>query len=65
MERLYRPPFKEVSPTLRSDAGDNQPSVAFAQNQREEVRDLNGVASALNAERRMHEQTSIAYEKND
>jgi len=52
-----------VSPTLKGCAsGLNQaPSVvAFAQNQRDEVRDLNGVAGALSAEPGMKQQTFIA-----
>lgn len=44
-------------------SGQNQQSVfvpiAFAQNQREEVRDLRGVAVALNAEHGTHQQTYI------
>jgi DNA (cytosine-5)-methyltransferase 1 len=37
-----------------------QTSMAFAQNQREEVRDLNGVAVALQAEPGTHQQTFLA-----
>ena len=40
--------------------GNNMPLVAFAQNQRDEVRDLHGVAGALDAETGMKQQTYIA-----
>lgn len=40
--------------------GNNMPLVAFAQNQRDEVRDLHGVAGALAAEPGMKQQTYIA-----
>lgn len=40
--------------------GNNMPLVAFAQNQRDEVRDLHGVAGALAAETGMKQQTYIA-----
>lgn len=36
-------------------------TIAFAQNQREEVRNINGIAVALNAEPGTHQQTYIAY----
>ena len=35
--------------------------IAFAQNQREEVRDLNDIALCLNAEPGTHQQTFIAF----
>jgi DNA (cytosine-5)-methyltransferase 1 len=53
---------EEVSPTLSAaPSGSNQvPNiVAFAQNQRDEVRDLHGVAGALAAEPGMKQQTYI------
>ena len=52
--------YEEVSGTLRAEPGDNRMSiVAFAQNQRDEVRDLNDVAGALSAEPGMKQQTFI------
>ena len=52
------------APTLRAEMHGNVPmvmeSIAFAQNQRDEVRNLNGVAGALAAEPGMKQQTFIA-----
>lgn len=53
----------EKSPTLASEAGGNSvPSicVAFAQNQRNEIRDLHGIAGSLAAQPGMKQQTYIA-----
>ena len=52
-----------VAPTLQAQmgtGGNNTPMVAFAQNQRDEVRDLNDLAGALAAEPGMKQQTYIA-----
>lgn len=53
---------EERAPTIRAAAGGNSVPVilAFAQNQRDEVRDLNGVAVALQAEPGTHQQTFLA-----
>lgn len=54
----------DVFPTLRAEGGGQAvayvPFIAFTQNQREEVRDLGEVASALSAEHGTHQQTYIA-----
>lgn len=57
---------EDVAPTLRAMAhrdshvnGGGQVAVAFAQNQRDEVRDLGDVAGALNAEPEMKQQTYV------
>ena len=62
---------EETTPTLQArmgTGGNNTPMVAyesnviaFAQNQRDEVRNLNDVAGALQAEPGMKQQTFIAY----
>lgn len=61
-----------ITPTLEAGAGEggnNMPLVldttAFAQNEREEVRDLNDVAGAVSAESGTHQQTYVAqtYQK--
>ncbi len=53
----------ELAPTIRGGAsGTNQvPTIAFPQNQRDEVRDLNDLAGALAAEPGMKQQTYVAY----
>ena len=50
----------EISPTLRANSHQHEPVIAFAQNQREEVRDLGGKAGALAAEAGAHQQTYVA-----
>ena len=52
----------EKSPTLRGGEGGNQKPVvlAFTQNQRDEIRDLNDVSGSLPAETGTHQQTYIA-----
>lgn len=53
----------EVSSTLRAQEHGHQPAViAFAQNQREEVRDVGGKAVSLAAEAGMHCQTFVALD---
>jgi DNA (cytosine-5)-methyltransferase 1 len=53
----------EVSGTLRAQEHGHQPAViAFAQNQREEVRDVGGKAVSLAAEAGMHCQTFVALD---
>ena len=49
---------EELAPTLATSHG-GEPVVAFAQNQREEVRDLDGKAGALAAEPGIHQQTFV------
>lgn len=49
---------EELAPTLATSHG-GEPVVAFAQNQREEVRDLGGKAGALAAEPGIHQQTFV------
>ncbi len=50
----------DVAPALRADPGDNHPTVlVFAQNQRNEVRDLHDVAGSLAAEPGMKQQTFV------
>ena len=55
----------DVSPTLntvdRHGVAVTEP-IAFAQNQRDEVRNLNDVATALHAEAGMHQQTFVVTE---
>ena len=54
---------ENLCPTITAAAGmsgNNQPVIAFAQNQREEVRDLGGKAGALAAEAGAHQQTYVA-----
>ena len=51
---------EEVSPPILSDSHGTPHAVAFTQNQREEVRDLEDVATAISAEPGMHQQTYIA-----
>jgi len=52
---------KEKSPTIRGGEGGNQKPVvlAFAQNQRDEVRDLNDLSGALAAETGIKQQTYV------
>lgn len=74
MSRLASPHYwEEMSPTLRAEMGDNQAAVAippredeadviaFATNQRSEVRDLGDKAVALSAEPGTNQQTYLAY----
>lgn len=74
MSRLKSPHYwEEMSPTLRAEMGDNQAAVAippredeadviaFATNQRSEVRDLGDKAVALSAEPGTNQQTYLAY----
>ena len=54
-----------IGQTLRTPCGGDSTMAnvvieAFAQNQREEVRDLNGIAVTLNAQAGMHQQTFVA-----
>ena len=54
---------ENLCPTITAAAGmsgNNQPVIAFAQNQRDEVRDLGDKAGALAAEAGVHQQTYIA-----
>lgn len=52
---------EETSPTLNAECGGNKPAVvAFATNQREEVRDIGEKSVALAAEPGMHCQTFVA-----
>ena len=52
---------EEMSPTLNAECGGNKPAVlAFATNQREEVRDIGEKSVALAAEPGMHCQTFVA-----
>lgn len=52
---------EETSPTLNAECGGNKPAVvAFATNQREEVRDIGEKSAALAAEPGMHCQTFVA-----
>lgn len=54
---------EEQAPTLNAECGGNKPAViAFAQNQREEVRDVGGKAVSLAAEAGMHCQTFVALD---
>ena len=54
---------EEQSPTLNAECGGNKPTViAFAQNQREEVRNVGGKAVSLAAEAGMHCQTFVALD---
>lgn len=54
---------EEQAPTLNAECGGNKPAViAFAQNQREEVRDVGGKAVSLAAEAGMHFQTFVALD---
>ena len=54
---------EEQSPTLNAECGGNKPAViAFAQNQREEVRNVGGKAVSLSAEAGMHCQTFLAMD---
>ena len=54
---------EEQSPTLNAECGGNKPAViAFAQNQREEVRNVGGKAVSLAAEAGMHCQTFVAMD---
>ena len=54
---------EEQSPTLNAECGGNKPAViAFAQNQREEVRNVGGKAVSLAAEAGMHCQTFVALD---
>lgn len=54
---------EEQAPTLNAECGGNKPAViAFAQNQREEVRDVGGKAVTLAAEAGMHCQTFVALD---
>jgi len=46
--------------SLSSNSHQHEPVIAFAQNQREEVRDLGGKAGALAAEAGVHQQTYVA-----
>ena len=53
----------EQAPTLNAECGGNKPAViAFAQNQREEVRDVGDKAVSLAAEAGMHCQTFVALD---
>ena len=45
--------------SLRANAGDNRQAVAFTQNQRDEVRDLEGRSGALQAQPGMKQQTFV------
>ncbi len=49
-----------LSPTLRANSHQHEPVITFAQNQREEVRDLGDKAGALAAEAGVHQQTYVA-----
>lgn len=51
---------EEVSPPILSDSHGTPHAIAFTQNQREEVRDLNDTATAIHAEPGMHQQTYVA-----
>lgn len=51
---------EEVCPPILSDSHGTPHAIAFAQNQREEVRDLEDVATAVQAESGMHQQTYVA-----
>ena len=51
--------YEGVAGTLRANAGDNQLAVAFAQNQRDEIRDLGDKTGALQAQPGMKQQTFI------
>ena len=54
---------EEQSQTLNAESGGNKPAViAFAQNQREEVRNVGGKAVSLSAEAGMHCQTFLALD---
>ena len=54
---------EEQSPTLNAECGGNKPAViAFAQNQREEVRNVGDKAVSLAAEAGMHCQTFVALD---
>ena len=54
---------EEQAPTLNAECGGNKPAViAFAQNQREEVRDVGSKAVSLAAEAGMHCQTFVALD---
>lgn len=54
---------EEQAPTLNAECRGNKPAViAFAQNQREEVRDVGGKAVSLAAEAGMHCQTFVALD---
>ena len=56
--------FSTLAPTLRSNAGDNQPAVAFAQNTRDEVRLVGGdgqIVGALAAQPGMKQTSYIAF----
>ena len=54
---------EEQAPTLNAECGGTKPAViAFAQNQREEVRDVGGKAVSLAAEAGMHCQTFVALD---
>ena len=54
---------EEQAPTLNAECGGNKPAViAFAQNQREEVRDVGCKAVSLAAEAGMHCQTFVALD---
>lgn len=64
-QRVGEPPriYENVTPSLLSrmgTGGNNTPMIAFAQNQRDEVRDLNDVAGALAAQPGMKQQTFLA-----
>lgn len=51
---------EEVCPPILSDSHGTPHAIAFTQNQREEVRDLEDVATAVQAESGMHQQTYVA-----
>lgn len=51
---------EEVCPPILSDSHGTPHAVAFTQNQREEVRDLGDVATAISAESGTHQQTYVA-----
>lgn len=54
---------EEQAPTLNAECGGNKPAViAFAQNQREEVRNVGDKAVSLTAEAGMHCQTFVALD---
>lgn len=51
---------KEICPPILSDSHGTPHAVAFTQNQREEVRDLEDIATAIQAESGTHQQTYVA-----
>jgi len=51
---------EEVCPPILSDSRGTPHAIAFTQNQREEVKDLEDVATAVQAESGMHQQTYVA-----